>query len=675
MRLTLGKKLSFGFMLLLTLMLVISIIAYSNLQKVAKSADIILDDQVPLADASMESKIALMKARDIANEYILATDINKLDELENEYNKAILEFDMYIYAIKYGTDSNEFKTINDGKIYKFWVDEGFESKMVIKKGDENLIKLVQEVDELHKNFTQDTNEMMEHQRNVLRNKNIILSEEEIEARRHMEELDKWGDKASEKLGTIETAADKNMNTAMINGDNAVKLANFLIIAISLLSIILGVFIALFITRSVLKQLGKDPADIVKIINKVSDGDLTIDFTNEKKKIIGVYSSIRDMVDSLKYKAALLERIANGDLTVDVKLASDKDTLGISLDKMTKSLNTILGQVNGSVEQVNTGSIQVSAASQQLSQGASEQASSLEEITSSITEINSQAKQNAESATTANKLATSAKDNAQDGNILMKELVNAMAKINISSDEIKKIVKVIDDIAFQTNLLALNANVEAARAGKYGKGFAVVAEEVRNLASRSAEAVKETTTMVEDSIKNIVNSNTLVEKTSTQLEEIVKGAEEVVKLVEEIALASKEQAQGLDQINIGLGQIDQVTQENTASAEESASAAEELASQAELLKGMVAKFKLKQIEGMIKQQQIAHESNKELIEEELEKRTQKRKNINLEKHLKVLKNGKKNTNEDDTVILEDDKYKHKNTTHDMNHLDDQDFGNF
>jgi len=168
----------------------------------------------------------------------------------------------------------------------------------------------------------------------------------------------------------------------------------------------------------------------------------------------------------------------------------------------------------------------------------------------------------------------------------------MTKINASSDEIKKVVKVIDDLAFQTNLLALNANVEAARAGKYGEGFAVVADEVRNLAVRSAAAVKETTGNVEDSIRNIEAGNKAAEATATQLESIMNGSSKVADFLEEIATASKEQAEAIDQITQGLEQIDQVTQSNTASAEESAAAAEELASQSVQLKNMVATFKLK-----------------------------------------------------------------------------------
>ena len=174
---------------------------------------------------------------------------------------------------------------------------------------------------------------------------------------------------------------------------------------------------------------------------------------------------------------------------------------------------------------------------------------------------------------------------------MTDVIAAMNTINKSSEEIKKIVKTIDDIAFQINLLALNANVEAARAGKYGKGFAVVAEEVRSLAARSANSAKDTSGMVETAIKNIESGNKLVEETAKQLANIVTGATKVVSLVEEISMASKEQSEGMQQINTGLLQIDQVTQSNTANAEECASASEELSSQALQLKGVVSKFKL------------------------------------------------------------------------------------
>jgi methyl-accepting chemotaxis protein len=363
-----------------------------------------------------------------------------------------------------------------------------------------------------------------------------------------------------------------------------------IIIIGAIAILLGLFVAIMMSRSILNQLGEDPSVIKRITEKVATGDLDIKF--EKKNIKGVYKSVSNMISELQYKAGMISRIADRDLTNDVKIASDQDLLGKSLVQMTVSLNEILGQVNTSVDQVNTGSDQVSQASQSLSQGATEQASSLEEISASIIQINSQSRQNAENATEANGLARQASSDAEKGNREMENLSDAMQKINTSSDQIKKIVKVIDDIAFQTNLLALNANVEAARAGKYGKGFAVVADEVRNLAVRSADAVKETTEMVDDSIRNIESGNKAVEATASQLESILSGSAKVGDFLEEISIASREQAEAIDQITQGLEQIDQVTQSNTASAEESAAAAEELASQSVQLKNMIATFKLK-----------------------------------------------------------------------------------
>lgn len=312
---------------------------------------------------------------------------------------------------------------------------------------------------------------------------------------------------------------------------------------------------------------------------------------------GINNTLDVVITPINETIAVMKRMADGDLTVDMSgdYRGDFDILKTALNGSVGSINDILDQVNTAVEQVAAGSLQVSQASQALSQGATEQASSLEEITSSITEVSGQTKQNTENAIQVNGLARSAKESAERGNRQMQDLVAAMNDINVSAEEIRKIVKAIDDISFQINLLALNANVEAARAGKYGKGFAVVAEEVRNLAVRSADSVKETTRMVDEAIANIERGNGLVDVTAKQLAAIVDGAAKVADLAEEVSAASKEQTQGLEQITLGLNQIDQVTQANTASAEESAAAAEELSSQAQQLKGTVARFKLRERE--------------------------------------------------------------------------------
>jgi len=392
------------------------------------------------------------------------------------------------------------------------------------------------------------------------------------------------------------AAEQALLTIRSN-DNQTTAAIAINVALwgTIASVLLGIIVIVVITSSLMKQLGAEPVLLKEISNKVRLGDLSVVFSQAVINKTGTLANaFYNMVENLKYKSDIVEKMADGDFSIEIKQASDVDALGCSLLTLRDSMNTVLLQVNAAVEQVASGGGQVSNSSQALSQGAAEQASSLEEISSSINEIASQSRQNAENADQANSLAKQATVNAENGNKQMQELVASMQKINVSSDAIKKVVKVIDDIAFQINLLALNANVEAARAGKYGKGFAVVADEVRNLAVKSATSVKETTSMVEESIRNIDVGNAAAAITAKQLEEIVSGASRVADLVEEIAAASKEQAQSINQINTGLEQVDSVTQSNTANAEESASAAEELSSQAQQLKAMVVKFKLADI---------------------------------------------------------------------------------
>jgi methyl-accepting chemotaxis protein len=299
-----------------------------------------------------------------------------------------------------------------------------------------------------------------------------------------------------------------------------------------------------------------------------------------------------MADSLQEKARLADEIARGNLSVEVSLASDNDQLGKALQGMTANLNEVLGEVSASGEHIASCAVQVSDSSHSLSQSATEAAASMEEITASMTEMASQTRLNAENAEQANELSGEARNGATQGAELMEKMLAAMWDINTSSEDISKIIKVIDEIAFQTNLLALNAAVEAARAGQHGKGFAVVAEEVRTLAARSARAAKETAELIENSVAKTRNGTELADKTAASLQSIVDGATKVSDLVAEISVASNEQAQGFNQVNMGLGQIDGVTQQNTANAEESAAAAQELTGQAEGLRQLLARFTLR-----------------------------------------------------------------------------------
>ena len=241
------------------------------------------------------------------------------------------------------------------------------------------------------------------------------------------------------------------------------------------------------------------------------------------------------------------------------------------------------------DQVASASGQISSASQSLAEGASEQAASLEETSASLEEIASMTKRNAENANSAKDLAGETRAAAEQGAGNMEAMNRAMADIQTASDNISKIIKTIDEIAFQTNILALNAAVEAARAGEAGMGFAVVADEVRSLAQRSAQAAKETAEKIEDSIRKSANGVELSGKVTESLGQIVGKARQVDELVAEIATASREQSQGIDQVNTAVTQMDKVTQTNAASAEESASASEELNAQAATLRELVGEL--------------------------------------------------------------------------------------
>ncbi len=369
-------------------------------------------------------------------------------------------------------------------------------------------------------------------------------------------------------------------TAQINwrfGSGAVILVVILILTIVL------------ITRAVTKPLKMT----VEAAKHIALGDLSTNLSYRSKDEVGeLTESINQMVTSLRAKADEAGKIADGNLSFDATVASQKDTMGQAFATMVANLNDVLGEVLKASGQIDGGSHQVSDMAQTLSQSATESAASLEEISSSMNEIESQVQGSATNANEANQLAMQAQDAAKIGSDRMGSMIVAMNEINEAGQDINKIIKVIDEIAFQTNLLALNAAVEAARAGQHGKGFAVVAEEVRNLAARSAKAAEETAQLIEGSVAKAANGTEIASKTSEALDEIVDAITQVTSLAGEIAAASQEQAQGISQINQGLNHIDQAVQQNTATAEESAAAAEELASQAAYLKTMLARFELK-----------------------------------------------------------------------------------
>jgi methyl-accepting chemotaxis protein len=259
----------------------------------------------------------------------------------------------------------------------------------------------------------------------------------------------------------------------------------------------------------------------------------------------------------------------------------------------RKLNDALRDIKVSAEQVNTSAGQVAGGAHALSQGSTEQASTVEELSAAMDEISNETKVTAQKSGEANNVAELMRTEVIKSNTKMDEMSEAMQDITNKSNEIEKIIKTIDDIAFQTNILALNAAVEAARAGAAGKGFAVVADEVRNLAQKSAEAAKNTTTLIEGTIESVANGGRITEETAEALQIVASNVGKVTGLIGEITKASNEQAERISQITNGIEQISSVIQTNSATAEESAAASEELSAQATMMYDLISRFQLQE----------------------------------------------------------------------------------
>jgi methyl-accepting chemotaxis protein len=318
----------------------------------------------------------------------------------------------------------------------------------------------------------------------------------------------------------------------------------------------------------------------------------------RKLVEGINETLDAVITPVNEAAAVLEKVAARDLSIRVQgdysggHAKIKNTLNAAVNNLEEALT----QVAVAADQVTSAAGQISSGSQALAQGSSEQASSLEEVSSSLQEMASMTKQNAANAKVARSLSDGTSTSSEKGVASMHRLSEAIVKIKASSDATARIVKTIDEIAFQTNLLALNAAVEAARAGDAGKGFAVVAEEVRNLAMRSAEAAKNTASLIEESVRNAEGGVSINQEVLRNLEEINEQVKKVGEVMAEIAAASEQQTQGVDQVNSAVDQMNQITQQTAANAEESAGAAKELSGQAEDLQHMVSRFQLSRTRG-------------------------------------------------------------------------------
>lgn len=300
-------------------------------------------------------------------------------------------------------------------------------------------------------------------------------------------------------------------------------------------------------------------------------------------------------EDMKLRASEAEDSANSARDVSMLMIALSIGAGILLvwivRQLTQALQSSIVELRDGADQVASAASQVSSSSQSLAQGASEQAASLEETSASSEEINSMARKNTDNSRSTAELLTQSQGKVTQANRHLDEMVISMNQITDSSGKISKIIKVIDEIAFQTNILALNAAVEAARAGEAGMGFAVVADEVRSLAQRSAQAAKDTATLIEDSIAKSNEGKGKVDQVAHAIQEVTQDTVRVKVMIDEVSLGSEEQSRGIDQIGRAISQMEQVTQNTAANAEQGAAAAEQLSAQSAAMKEIVNRLEV------------------------------------------------------------------------------------
>jgi methyl-accepting chemotaxis protein len=618
-----GLKITGGFIIILILMAVVAYIGSSGMKGVAKRVDI-SEDMNDLVQYMLETRIAVnrfIRLKDIEIAKKVEENINKIKEKSNETTKKL--------TIQTDLDKVKEFSIKVDKYYSLFLefkDTNTKKENAISTAASNAVSVIEKAEKLSTDqnaqaILSDTNKLIKQllqvrlaflyylytngnktyadtiakkvpelqdlitkmisssaantsALNELSSNLTVYNDSFLQVVSYMENLNK----VEAQMATAAEEAVSNCMELMSEMDN--KMTNEIdsgtrkLLLGFVFALVLGAIFAYFITRSITVPL----AIGVEVAENMSKGILLDNIrVNGKDEMAQLLGAMEKMVESLKGTVNVAEKMAMGDLNVKVRLLSDDDALGLSLNTMIEKLKNVVMDVKSAADNVASGSQQLSSSSEQMSQGATEQSSAAEQASSSMEEMSANIKQTSDNAQQTERIAVQAAEDAEKGGKAVEETVNAMKQISNK-------ITIIEEIARQTNMLALNAAIEAARAGEHGKGFAVVADAVRKLAERSQAAAGEISHLSTSSVE-------IAENAGEMLKKIVPDIRKTAELVQEINAASNEQNTGADQINQALQQLDQVIQENASASEEMASTAEELASQAEQMKETIDFFNL------------------------------------------------------------------------------------
>jgi len=606
-----GTRLITGFMAVAMLVALVGVIGLANLRTVGRAADVIMEEQVPLADASMEASIALVSGRDVLGEFLLTRDPAKLRELEDEFRKSGSVMSDHLKYLGENGSGNIVEQTETAREY----NEKFSAEALeLMQHHRAFITARQAADEIMTDFDRQAGileerlegqeERLTRTRRIDRRVDALMESKAVMFQQKGIVEEYMGLDSPERTQALReefSSLEEEFNAfaEFLPEDIVAGHREFSTLALKIFDRVDESLRNRAATREhmaaldemsrknelVMERIEETAAGTMKTAMQEADraqasaSRLMIALTILGFLLAGALGFVfaRSITRPLEKAVAAAEKVAEGDLTAEIEVESS-DEIGrvlAAIKHMVDRLRCVVGDVKAASSNVASGSQELSASSEQLSQGATEQAAAAEEASSAMEQMTSNIRQNADNALQTEKIAVKAAQDAREGGRAVEEAVNAMKEI---ADKIS----IIEEIARQTNLLALNAAIEAARAGEHGKGFAVVAAEVRKLAERSQTAAAEISQLSASSVE-------VAEKAGEMLARLVPDIQKTAELVQEISAASNEQNSGAEQINQAIQQLDQVIQQNASASEEMASTAEELSSQAEQLQAAVAFF--------------------------------------------------------------------------------------